>query len=338
MRGLKPLSWLVATIAGIPLLIGCQANTASFTATEAKPLPASTQAVSAEPSPLKQLHTFFRPSYEAARERMKNDLSPLIVVRFSDIYLMKQNRIVATAKGIPAKYHLLHRTAHIPFVVFLQLNPYFDQALPQNVVTELSRYRGMIDAAVPDLVNFEFTPDEIRWQDRILRETSAFLGGLRRGQHVTRNMFIDYKNKTQAAMMALADAAGCAQVDALHSTMKAWRREMTESEWKQVRIMILGVRQPRHENAATQYFAAVFPDQSNSLFPGENKRVFYIEHPEVDRDDLTFEIQQDNVAALILDQEASEMIFNNPYRMSIDVMADGARRRISELDLSDLKQ
>ena len=100
--------------------------------------------------------------------------------------------------------------------------------------------------------------------------------------------------------------------------------------------IIIGFRQPRYDYTATQYFAALLPDRGNSVFPGENRRVFYVERLVIDRADRCFKKERLAVATLILDTSASETIFNDPNRMSIDVMADGARRWIGELDLTGM--
>jgi len=137
--------------------------------------------------------------------------------------------------------------------------------------------------------------------------------------------------------MALADVAGAAQVNATHSVMVEWRKKLTDDEWDRLRVIIIGVRQPRHDYTATQYFAALLPDRGNSVFPGENRRVFYVERLVIDTADRCFKKERLAVATLILDTSASETIFNDPNRMSIDVMADGARRRIGELDLTGMQ-
>ena len=93
----------------------------------------------------------------------------------------------------------------------------------------------------------------------------------------------------------------------------------------------------RHDSVATQYFAALFPERSNSLFPGENERVFYVERLSFDRADTEFELERSAVSTLLLDAEASRALFNNPDRMRIDVMADGARRRVAEIEFGKLR-
>jgi len=283
---------------------------------------------------LQKLRAEFRPTYTAARTRLESELSPLIVAQFSDLLLIKDGNVVAEGKGIPRKYHLLHRTAHVPLVIFLKLHRDFGQPLEKAVADDAAAYRALVNAATTDLAQREFTPDEIAWQLTVLRESAAFLDQAHLGAVMSREEFEDYRSRVYGPMTKLADAAGAAQIDATHAVVSEWRRtHLTEEEWSRVRVMIVGPRQPRHDYAATQYFAALFPERHNSLFPGESQRVFYVESLAIDTKDRVFEKERRTVAAILLDEAASEAIFHDPYRMSIDVMADGARRRVRELNI-----
>ncbi len=288
-------------------------------------------------SPLKDLLPQFRMAYETERNRVDRELPPLVIVRFSDVFLVKDSQIVATGKGIPSAYHLLHRTAHVPFTIFLKLNAHFGNSLTPELKADLDRFREMVEAAIDDLGNHAFSPEEIEAQKTVLEASVKYLGDLEPGAVLNSKEFHRYRAQIAGPMMYLADSAGAAQVNATHSLMSAWRATLSDDEWSRLLVVIVGFRQPRHDYAATQYFNALFPASANSIFPGETQRVFYVESLDINRDDREFKAARKAVAALILDTQASEAFFNNPYRMSIDVMADGARRRIAELDLTELR-
>ncbi|MFN0009562.1 MAG: hypothetical protein ACKVXR_16820 [Planctomycetota bacterium] len=302
----------------------------------ASPVEASPAATSGD-SPLKLVQDEFRSTYEAARDRTVTMLSTLIVSRFSDLFLFRSGMPTLEGKGIPPKYLRLHRTAHVPFVVYLKVEPYFGQPLPDTCRTELDNYKVRLEAAVPDLVNYEFTDAEQGWQKEILRETCDYLTTILQVGAAHRQEFDEYERGVHGAVMELADSAGASQVEATHRLVTEWRKLLTDQEWQRLRVLVVGPRQPRHDNAATQYFAAVFPGVSNSLYPGESTRVFFLESLTINRKDKAFEEERGALAALLLDRKASTEFFNNPYRMSVDIVADGARDRIEELDLSVLR-
>ncbi|MCO6435721.1 MAG: hypothetical protein J5J06_01375 [Phycisphaerae bacterium] len=245
--------------------------------------------------------------------------------------------MVEKAKGIPQKYHLLHRTAHVPLVVFLKLQGSFGVPLGPRKAQELQAYRQLIVSARKDLGDYRFTPDEIAWQEALLLVSSEFLEELTEDSIITTKSFADYRNRVQSPMMALADRAGEAQVESLHSAMQTFRKKLTDEEWKRLRVLIIGPRQPRQDYAATQYFAALFNESGNTPYPGESKRLFYVESPFIDRDDNSFEHERRTVASMILDRAVSEVFFDDPNRMSIDIAADGARKRVALLDFAGLR-
>src|SRR5262245_41948768 len=157
---------ILTVITVFALLGGCKTSPAPapapapVLAPEAGGMGAQVQSASTPAdTPLKALQAAFRKSYDEARDRVEASLSPLVVVRFSDMYLVKDGKIVAEAKGIPQKYHLLHRTAHVPLATTNKLMPFLGAALPENVKADLSAYRRLVHAAIPDLPHYGFDAD-----------------------------------------------------------------------------------------------------------------------------------------------------------------------------------
>ncbi len=254
-------------------------------------------------SPLKDLLPQFRSAYATERERVDRELPPLVIVRFSDVFLVKDGQVVATGKGIPSAYHLLHRTAHVPFTIFLKLNPHFGQPLTQELKTDLNSFQEMVMAARGDLGNHSFTPEEVAAQEHVLEASAEYLGVLKPGTVLSIDDFHAYRARIAGPMMDLADAAGAAQVNATHALMSTWRSSLSDAEWNTLLVIIVGFRQPRHDYAATQYFNALFPAPANSIFPGETRRVFYVESLDINRDDREFKAARKAVSALILDTQ-----------------------------------
>lgn len=285
---------------------------------------------------LKSLHDSFRPAYEAARDDARQQFAAVVIVRRSDMFLLRRGEIIAEGKCIPTKYFLLHRTAHVPLVTYLRVSPYFVEPLPQSVKDALAIYAGQIGSAVSDTSNYGFTSEEIQWQVLILEQSRTFLTDLTAGEPVTEERYAAYRALVSTAMMQLADAAGAAQIDATNKLIESWLPLLSNDEQQGLLAVIIGPRQPRQGNVATQYFASLLRGNSDSIYPGETERVYYVESLDIDRTDRAFKKELDAVAALVLDRQASSHLFNNPYRMSIDVMADGAARRIAELRLPSL--
>lgn len=279
----------------------------------------------------------FRESYAAARGAVDEGLSPLIVVRFNDVYLIRDREVVEHGIGVPAKYMALRVVAHVPLAIYLRLEHEFGSPLGSDAVAELAEIRAACDDAASSLAGQGFTAEEAAWQRAVIDATREFLDPLEAGAVVSESQFDAYQSRIHDPMMAMSDRAGELQVEALHNLMLAWRPLFSDEEWATVRVMVIGPRQPRNGCPPTRYFAALFGGSPNTLYPGESSRVFYVESVNIDGSDTSFVNERKLVATMILDGDASSVFFEDPHRMSSDVMSDGAARRIEALDLSALR-
>ena len=123
------------------------------------------------------------------------------------------------------------------------------------------------------------------------------------------------KALTRAAgpiVLANASDAARAQIDAYHTQVAAWRRDLRPDEWSRLRVVVLGKQMPRKHNVAIQYFAKLLG------VPDESRRLVYAE-------ELSGEQQGLNLLATHqLDSELSEAFFDDPDRMEIDLLGNAA--------------
>ena len=243
--------------------------------------------------------------------------------------------IVAQGKGIPPKYFHLRHIAHVPFVLYLKVEPTIHRGQRLNP-EELRQYRELLQNARNDMLTnatYAFTDNEKQLQNRVLDESERFVNSTLKEGGTTVEKYKDYSASVRKDVKALADLAGQEHVDAIHGVITKWRQNGTLSpeDWNKVRVLNLGLKQPRCESAVTQYFNWCFKGESNSVFPGETTRVVYVETPKIVTTDREWLIERNSAAAVVLDRIASELLFGDPGRMSVDIVADGARARIKEL-------
>lgn len=324
-------------IALVAVLVGCATQPSVRNQSTNIPIAIESKSldIQGDPEGWKSLPGEFRRTYQKAKEALVERLNPLIVVRFSDVLLMKDGVIVAEGKGIPSEYFVLRRVAHLPLTTYTKVRPYIGGYIDEVGHSELKRFASHIQNAMLELQHTDDVP--LRNDNQlVMSETLLFLETLNTGTSLTEQMFDEYRRIVMPPTMRLADRAGVAQVDALHTLMSDWKTsELSESEWKRAIVIVIGFRQARRDYAATQYFTELFPSDSRTLFPGETDRVFYMEELSIDRNDFQFELERQSIATQILDAEASTVLFGNFERMSIDVMADGARQRVQEIFYED---
>src|SRR5262249_29359619 len=124
-------------------------------------------------------------------------------------------------------------------------------------------------------------------------------------------------------MRPLLEANGAeaarAQIDALHRQMKAWRGRLTDAEWGQLRVIVMGTQLPRKDNLAVQYFARLLGEA------GEGGRVVYAE--------ALFEESRalDLLGTRLVDTRIGAAFFEDEARMRRDLLGDAAREYLDEL-------
>ena len=112
--------------------------------------------------------------------------------------------------------------------------------------------------------------------------------------------------------------------------MMQWKGELSDDEWRQLVVVNRGTHQARYRNAATQYFHWLINDEGTSWsYPGESMRVLFVES--LGKDEKT----TDELATVLIDADASRAFFGDLWRLSEDVLSDGAAACIKKLHEAD---
>lgn len=274
--------------------------------------------------PLDKLDAAFLSAYVERRGIVKAATSPVIVVSGSDLILFR-NGSREQKRVIPDVYHALKAVSHLPFAVYLTLSPVPDGgALPPSVKAELASIQGRIAEA--GVTSVGFSAAQLARVREILDGTSSFIRATLESGRFDRRALSDYAAAMGPKMLANAYDAGCAQIQATHRQVTSWKTAMTSDEWNRLIVMNRGKHQARYRNAATQYFAWALGQASPpGFYPGESKRVVYSEFlsPEEDSRDL--------MSTVLIDSDASAAFFHDPWRLTTDILADGARSCVAAL-------
>ena len=67
------------------------------------------------------------------------------------------------------------------------------------------------------------------------------------------------------------DEAARVELDALHSQVSEWRRQMTPDEWKALHVVVMGAHMPRDSEITMQYFQRLLDE------PIEGRRIIFAE-------------------------------------------------------------
>jgi hypothetical protein len=309
---------------GLLVAVGC--GSATPARAPEPPAPSISPAPTPTPGPLEKLNQLFRDSYNARRESVRASTAPVIVVSGSDLRLYRPG----AAKGepvevIPKVFHSLKAVAHLPFAIYLKLSPVAGTPLPDAVRAGLPAFLERIQAA-REAVPTEFAPEQRSRQFTILDVSEKLLNDVLVSGRVERSALQHIAKTLGRLMLENARDAGCAQVTGTHAQVMKWKKGMTTEEWRALRVMNRGMHQARYRSAATQYFAWLLGDESPEwAYPGESMRVTFTEFLPEKQDSRHL------LATVIIDADASEAFFGDPWRLTEDVLSEGAEHCISRL-------
>jgi hypothetical protein len=326
---------LVLTL--IVLVSGCRAlppqtaapatRSTSLTATASSQITAPGGAYTI-PDSLVSLNKLFLDAYRERQAAVKTNTSPLIVANFPSLILY-WNGVAETNRSIPDIYHALKAVAHVPFGIFLRVNPCANDAdapIPGAVLQGLKAYQGQIDVAETSLSQAGFSQSQLVRQDRILKACKTYLTKVIGTTRAPCKELISFTHTLGPLLLQNANEAAAAQLDMTHAVVMQWKKRIPQNEWKRLVVVVPGLQMPRRMNILTQYFAKVLGEPSHNLgYPLESRRLIYAEFILKDRDPL------DLMATTFIDGDASEAFFGDRWRMSRDVLADGAEEYLKRL-------
>jgi hypothetical protein len=299
--------------------------TPGLSATPAPPQPTPVPA-----GPLGEVDRSFLDSYDARRKSVLATTSPYIVVSGSSLILhigadRKSERVISD------EYHALKDIAHIPFAIYLLLSP-----VDQKIITldsqkeKLTILAGRIQAAKPEVNSKWFSPEQLAREQDILQASSALIADTLSAGTVSHDSLLGFARAMGPKMARNAWDAGCAQIRSTHQQMMKWKADLSEDGWNKLVVVNRARHQARYRNVATQYFHWLFGDTGPEWsYPGESMRVIYAESlgPQEDA--------SDELATVIIDADASAAFFGNPWRLSEDILSEGATACIQQLPETD---
>jgi hypothetical protein len=329
---MKPITrFQTAALALVVFATGCSASTrVAPPATQGRsPAPPSASALPAPQGALGELDQLFLDEYQIAGEAAKRPPHPVVVVSGSNLTLHIDGN-PQTVRVIPEIYHALKSVSHFAFATYLRLNPQAGQKLPAEFRSVLQRFLDREPPARQHLATFGLSADQMRRQHVVLDATTALVRETRDQGSVTKARLDQFAQQVGPLLLQNTHDAGCAQVQATHRQMQKWRADLPAQDWSKLVVVNRSAHQARYRNAATTYFAWLLDERAPDWsYPGESMRVIFAEVLFGDRQPL------DLLATVVLDADASKAFFGDEWRLSEDVLSDGAADCVGKLPASE---
>ena len=279
-------------------------------------VPAQTMPVAAAPA-LTALNNAFRAAYADARSRVLASSGPTLIVNGDNFVLLRDGRRVEANVGAPI-YDPVKTIAHIPLAIYVTLTP-GDGSVGEDRLKTLAGLRELIPPAEASLDTLKLSATTLARQKRIVAGSLAFLDDMAASRKFARSSLLAFTRGMAPLVMENVTEAARAQLDATHTQVSAWRKDLSPQEWDRLHVLIVGPHMPRQNLVVMQYFLRLLHE------PAEGRRVVYAES-------LWEEPQAlDLLGTHLLDGSVGEAFFGDYMRMHRDLLGEAATQYLTRL-------
>lgn len=278
-------------------------------------------AVESDPSGkevLAELDTLFRKTYNEARQELVSHAGPVILARGDSMTLLRDGKQVESTTISP-EYSVLKTISHITLATFVLLEPYGEGPIAPIHPEQLKQLNRLALAA-KGVVGRELPDPEMAEQQQVLIDvTRNFIDHIVASKSWNRKELYEFLEAVKPQILINMTAATKSRIDSFHRQVSAWRNHMSEEEWEQLHVVILGAAMPRKNNLAVQYFSKLLGSR------GEGMKIIYAESIFGDKKALQL------LGTTLLDTRISNGYFSDPWRMHRDLLGNAAAVYLDQL-------
>jgi len=271
----------------------------------------------AQPAALTALNDAFRAAYADAKRRTLAATAPILIVNGDNFVLLRTGSRLEANVGTPI-YDPVKTIAHIPLAIYVTLTP-GDEAVEGDRLKTLAGLRELIPPAAASLDSVKLPAAILTRQKQIVAASLAFIDDVAASRKFSRPALLAFTRRMAPMLMENVADATRAQLDATHSQVSAWRRELSPQEWSQLHVVIIGPHMPREDLVVMQYFLRLLHE------PREGRRVVYAESQWQEPQAL------DLLGTHLVDGGVGEAFFGDYMRMHRDLLGDAAKQYLPSL-------
>ena len=288
--------------------------------------------VTAQPTPASEatdafvdLDTHFRRAYDDAVEHHREEVvfdSPVILQDLLNMTLIRENGEHVRFEMDKSTYFLMARASHPVIGVISIISMMEGDRFSPGQITRLTEYGQSIQTA---LGHVEQLPLDSQAQTRIatiLSSTEEYIVEITGSGVATREGFKEYFEPIRSLIAENLRVGALEQLNQFGAQMELWKSEYPDEKWDDLRVVILGLHQPRDMYTFTQFFQWLLSVEE------AKPRIVYAEYQHsFFGDDLA--IAQDLAIELAtkvdLDRMVSDAVFGDGTYLESDVMGRATR-------------
>jgi hypothetical protein len=268
---------------------------------------------------LLELNKVSREAYAKGKATLLSRTSPVIVVEFDELLLLREGKEVRET-FTPPIYHTLKALSHLPLGIYGALAPATLGATgDQDWRASLGPLREKADAASARLDRTNLDEAQLRRARTLLGDSIAFIDAALASGAVSEDALRSFARKIAPLTLASAREAARMQIDGLHAAFEKLKGGMSEAELARLYVLVLGAKTPRAGNLQYEYFVNALGRDA------ADKRVIYMES--------IFDRQRalDVLGTLVIDRKVGRDFYGDEGRMERDLLSDGATARLLEV-------
>ncbi|MGW3861887.1 hypothetical protein ACWEDZ_10400 [Streptomyces sp. NPDC005047] len=301
------------------------AATAGVTATDEKAARDAIRAVNAK----------MRANYATLKSELTTRLSPVIVVSNNAVggrfTLISNGKQVETVDPVPEYFELAKSIAHVPLGVFSVLAAYLSDQVPnipnadridphdldmvvtkapgdKGWITPLTAFKTALQSAYTRLGTANLPLDLENSCDKILGEAVKFIDASVAAESFDMVSFNRFAATVYPAIRVNMTFAATAQITGIEGLMKRWRTLIGEKAWSDLYVTVLSIWTTAELNQAS----IIIRRTMNQAKVGTH----LIDLPTVETPSDPILVALDNLARIVQDNVAAEMVFNTDLKVA----------------------
>jgi hypothetical protein len=319
-----------SAVGAATLITGQSASTASaatagVTATDEKAARDAIRAVNAR----------MRANYATLKSELTTQLRPVIVVSNNAVggrfTLINNGTQVETVDPVPEYFELAKSIAHVPLGVFSVLAAYLSDQVPnipnadridphdldmvvtkapgdKGWITPLNAFKSTLQAAHTKLGTANLPPDLENSCDKILAETVAFIDASVTARSFDMVSFNRFAARVYPSIRVNMTFAATAQITGIEGLMKRWRTLIGETAWSDLYVTVLSIWTTAELNQASIIIRRTMNQAKVATH--------LIDLPTVETPSDPIAVALDNLARIVQDNIAAEMVFNTDLKVA----------------------
>ncbi|TDT41280.1 hypothetical protein EV562_102679 [Streptomyces sp. BK208] len=319
-----------SAVGAATLLTGQTASTASAattgtTATDQKAARDAIRAVNAR----------MRANYATLKSELTTQLSPVVVVSNNAVggrfTLINGGKQVETVDPVPEYFELAKSIAHVPLGLFSILASYLSDQVPnipnadridphdlgmvvtrapgdKGWITPLNAFRTTLQTAYTKLGTANLPLDLENSCDRILSEAVRFIDASVQAQAFDMVSFNRFAATVYPSIRVNMTFAATAQITGIEGLMKRWRTLIGETAWSNLYVTVLSIWTTAELNQASIIIRRTMNQAKVDTH--------LIDLPTVETPSDPIAVALDNLARIVQDNVAAEMVFNTDLEVA----------------------